>query len=405
MIGQWISSRRDILAIYFSFGFQSTATAISWQFITYFIKHDLEVSSFLLMTLVWSAPAIIVMVGSNLWGSISDRKGRRKPFMIMGFLGYALTYFLYSFVQDWMQFLFVSLVGSLFYASALPVGQAYLTTDIKNKGEVLGGFLMAQSAGWFIGALGSGFTYDYLGMFTLYRIAGALSLLATILCIAFVRDIEVKPSVEIYEVDRLSILSRPGMKRLLGSVTISSVGINSLTFVLAILIVDELHGDPAHVGLANSLATFFAVLIASRIGRIVDEKGPIKILLVGFSLYMIIAFIFASTSNPLIATFSQAIPVYPFVSTAAYAMAAMISGKSERGSAMGLIVGGQNAGNAIGPIIGGIFAEYIFGTVQPIAWIYLLLNFIALLLAFSLISISKELHENEIYGNEIEPGL
>ncbi|TXT54213.1 MAG: Multidrug resistance protein MdtG [Candidatus Thorarchaeota archaeon] len=393
------------MAIYISFGFQSTATAISWQFITYFVKHDLQVSSFLLMTLVWSAPAVVTMVASNLWGSVSDKKGRRKPFMIMGFVGYAATYLMYSFIQDWLQFLFVSLVGSFFYAAALPIGQAYLTTDTKSKGERLGSFLMAQSAGWFIGALGSGYTYDFLGMFMLYRIAGFLSIGAVLLCIIFVRDIHVTPSIEVDEPDKLTILKKPGMKRLVGSITLSSIGINSLTFVLAILIVDELKGNPAHVGLANSLATFFAVLIASRIGRAVDQKGPINILLVGYSLYMIIAFIFATTTDPMIATLSQAIPVYPFVSTAAYSMAAMISGKSERGRAMGVIVGGQNAGNAIGPIIGGLFAEYIFGRVQPIAWIYLLLNFIALLLALSLITISKELHENEKADEAVEMGL
>jgi MFS family permease len=56
---------------------------------------------------------------------------------------------------------------------------------------------------------------------------------------------------------------------------------------------------------------------------------------------------------------------------------------------MSLINGAQNAGSAFGPIIGGLFAQYIFLTAKPIAWITLCFSIIGLLLSISLRTLSN----------------
>jgi MFS family permease len=380
--------------VYFTYALQAAAQAISWQFVTFFVKNELNTPGFIELTIIWSVPAIVTLLMANFWGSLSDRLGRRRVFMILGFVGYAATFLFYSFVSNSIQYLVVAIVGAVFSSAALPAGQALLTTRSDKKGERLGTFIAAQSGGWFLGAFVSGALYDYIGMFQLYRVAALLSLAATLTCATLVREV---PFVTRKSVERTSIseiLRRAGMARLTLAVALSQIGINSVSFLLAIMIVDELGGTTAWVGLANSGATLTAFFVTRYIGRVVDNKGPVRVLIAAYLSYGIFAAFFAVVTNPIIASILWALPIYPLSSTATTALAALISGEEERGRAMSLVYGAQNAGVALGPIIGGLFAEYIFLRVQPISWINMVCNVIALLLAASLFNLRVEQRED-----------
>lgn len=378
---------RATIYIYLTYALQAAAQAISWQFVTFFVAHELHTPGFIELTIIWSAPAIVTLLMTNFWGWLSDRLGRRRMFMIIGFAGYAATFILYSIVSNSVQYLGVALVGAVFSSAALPAGQALLTTHSEKKGERLGTFIAAQSGGWFLGAFVSGALYDYIGMFALYRIAGVLSMAATITCATLVREVPFVRRRSFEKTSIIEILRRAGMSRLTLAVAISQIGIGSVSFLLAIMIVDELGGTTAWVGLANSGATLTAFFVTRYIGRMVDNRGPVRVLVVAYLSYAIFATFFAVVSDPIVASFLWALPIYPLSSTATTALAALISGEDERGRAMSLVYGAQNAGAALGPILGGIFAEYVFLRVQPISWINMLCNIVALLLAASLFNL------------------
>jgi DHA1 family multidrug resistance protein-like MFS transporter len=320
----------------------------------------------------------------NIWGSISDNLEVRKPFMIIGFIGYASTFLLYSFVTNSFQFLIVAIIGAFFSSAALPVGQAYLTTQTDKKGERIGLFLIAQSIGWFIGTLSSGFLYDYIGMVALYRIAAALCIIATLVNATFASDFPIVKKDESKKGSFRTSLEKSGMVRVFLTYLMSMIGMNSVSFLLAIIIVDELGGPYFYVGLANSTATLIAILITGYVGKATDRHGQVTILIASMFVYVLFSLSFALAADPILATILWAIPIYPLSNTASFSLGAIISGEEERGQAMSLINGAHNAGNAIGPIVGGIFAQYIFGSAQPIAWITLCFTFIGLLLSITL---------------------
>ncbi|MGQ4911526.1 MAG: MFS transporter [Candidatus Thorarchaeota archaeon] len=391
------SMDRATISVYFTYAMQATAQAISWQFVTFFVKHDLNAPGFLELTIIWSLPAIVVMVMSNFWGWLSDRLRRRKVFMLIGFTGYAVTFLLYSFVSTSTQYLLIAVVGAVFYSSALPAGQAHLTTATDKKGERLGYFVAAQSGGWFLGAFMSGLLYDHIGMFTLYRIAAIMSIVAMVSCLVLIRDIPFLPRDEtLAKTGFGELLRRPGMSRLTLAVTLSQIGMNSVAFLLAIILVDELAGTTTFVGMANSAATIVALLTTGLIGKIVDRRGPVKILIVAYLSYTLFAAAFAMVTSPIIATILWALPIYPFSSTATTALAALISGEDERGRAMALVYGAQNAGGAIGPVVGGLLAEYVFFMAQPISWLNMICNLMALALAVSLLRVGKRRHAERV---------
>ncbi|MHA2068072.1 MAG: hypothetical protein ACXABY_27240 [Candidatus Thorarchaeota archaeon] len=70
---------------------------------------------------------------------------------------------------------------------------------------------------------------------------------------------------------------------------------------------------------------------------------------------------------------------------------------------MSLVSGAQNIGSAMGPVLGGIFAQFVFGTVQPVSWINMMFNLIAMALAFSLLGIvGSGLSASDTDGKEVE---
>ncbi len=378
---------RAVTAVYLAYSIQAMAQAIIWQWQTFFVKHGLFVEDFLILTLAYSAPAFVVMIATNAWGSISDRIGRRKPFMIIGFLGYATTFFFYSMVTDVIQFVFVGIVGAIFSSAALPMGQAHLTTNTERKGERLGFFLAAQSGGWFFGALSSGIVYDIIGMRSLFLLAAILGIVATGSCVIYVRDIPFEFKKREDGKGFRELIRIPGMGHLVSAVCLSQIGMNAVSYVMAIIVVDELGGLTSYVGFANSGATLVAVLITGHIGRLVDRKGPVKVLISAFAAYSFFSMGFAIVTDPIVACILWAFPIYALSSTATSALAAYITNEDERGRAMSLIYGAQNTGTFAGPIIGGLFAQFLFGAAQPISWLNMTFNIVALLIGISLFRI------------------
>ena len=404
---------RSIASVYVAYALQATALAISWQFVTYFVKHELNAISFLQQSAAFAAPAIVTMIMTNVWGSLSDSLKKRKVFMVIGFLGYALTFVLYAIVVDIIQYLIVALVGAAFSSAALPMGQAHLTTNVRNKGERLGYFVAAQSAGWFFGALLGGAFYDIIGMRALFIVAAILSLGTTISSAILIQDIPFDEVDKSIQRGFRELVRAPGMSRLTAAVALSQIGMNAISAFFTIMIVDELGaGDTSYlalVGLANSGATFIAILVTGEVGKIVDRSGPIKVLILAYASYVTFSFLFGIVTDPIIAVIMWALPIYPLSATAASALAARISGENERGRAMSLIYGAQNAGGWIGPLVGGFFAEYIFFATQPISFLNMAFNLIALVLAISLLRVKlsegrlKPAHLEEIqYDGQIE---
>ncbi|MFW9957021.1 MAG: MFS transporter [Candidatus Odinarchaeota archaeon] len=398
---------RSIASVYVAYALQATALAISWQFVTYFVKHELNAISFLEQSAAFAFPAIVIMIMTNVWGSLSDRWKKRKLFMVIGFIGYTSSFVLYAFVMDIIQYLVVAIVGAVFSSAAMPMGQAHLTTNAPNKGERLGYFVAAQSAGWFFGALFSGAFYDIIGMRALFIVAAALSLGATASSATLIHDIKFNEVDKSIKRSFRDLIAKPGMSRLTAAVALSQIGMNAISAFLAIMIVDELgHGDTSYlafVGLANSGATFIAILVTGKVGKIVDKSGPVKVLILAYASYTVFAFLFGIVTDPVIAAIMWALPIYPLSATATSALAAQISGEDERGRAMSLIYGAQNAGGWIGPFVGGIFAQYVFFATQPISFLNMAFNLGALLLAISLLKARLSSSESKTIHFESKP--
>jgi DHA1 family multidrug resistance protein-like MFS transporter len=98
----------------------------------------------------------IQLVASPLWGSVSDRRGR-KPVLSVGLLGYGISMLLFGLSTElWMLFV-VRGVGALLSAATMPTTMAYVSdsTSEQERGGGMGALGAAMGLGMVLGpALG-----------------------------------------------------------------------------------------------------------------------------------------------------------------------------------------------------------------------------------------------------------
>jgi MFS family permease len=140
---------------------------------------------------VTSLTALASVPGSILWGNLSDRWGRRRPFLHLGFLGLGASLLLTGLGHTIMQVLILSALGGALGAAIGPVGSALVLDDAPQEEwpERLGRF--NQIGGWsfvagmLIGTLWLKLLPGHLGtgpaMRGLFLLGGGVTLLSMIL--------------------------------------------------------------------------------------------------------------------------------------------------------------------------------------------------------------------------------
>ncbi len=104
-----------------------------------------------------AAAALAGVPGSIFWGNASDKVRRRKPFLLLGFLGFALSTALIGMAHSIQVVLIASIVGGLLSSAIGPVATALVvdTTPVEKLPEAFGSF--SRIGGWsFVGGLLTG---------------------------------------------------------------------------------------------------------------------------------------------------------------------------------------------------------------------------------------------------------
>jgi len=132
--------------------------------------------------------AVMRLIFGPIWGSISDRVGR-KPILMIGILGYAITMVWFGLAtQLWMLFAARILSGVLSSATA-PTTMAYIgdSTPVKERGGGMGTLGAATGLGTIFGpAMGGLLAGESLSI--PFFIAGGMSILALILTALFLPE-------------------------------------------------------------------------------------------------------------------------------------------------------------------------------------------------------------------------
>jgi DHA1 family multidrug resistance protein-like MFS transporter len=147
---------------------------------------------------VTALAALAGVPASIFWGNLSDRLGRRRPFLLLGFLGFATSLLLISLGHSVSQVLIVSTLGALFSTAIEPVASALVLDNVPEDRwpESLGRF--NQIGGWsFVAGLLVGTAWlallpgqwsPALAMRGLFLTAGGVASLSLALALGWLRE-------------------------------------------------------------------------------------------------------------------------------------------------------------------------------------------------------------------------
>jgi MFS family permease len=306
-------------------------------------------------TLFFSVETLAYLIFAPLWGLLSDRTGRRKPFIVIGFLTSGLLYAAFGFIDRVGLLLFVRFVQGAMSVMGWSTLMAAVLDHVgeHRRGRMMGLMGASLILGVSLGAPMGGYVTRSLG-------ARAPVFVAAMLFLVVALGSALLPTYRVQSAPTrfASILTTlRGQPRLLLPMAFHFVDRFTVGFFVVIfpLYLDSMGAtDPAVRGryLANFLLPF--ALLQYVFGRLTDAVGPYKPLILGSLAYGLLTCFVGLAGLTLLFPTMIALGVLAAVMfPPAITLTSMLSEPSTRGTAMGGFNFAGSLGFAVGPLVGG----------------------------------------------------
>lgn len=314
--------------------------------------------STLIIGLVSSVNAAGVLIGSMLWGRLSDRSSRRLLLFIttggvavaigiLALLPPASVVLASSFSRSFMRLGFTTVTMALI--SGMSAEQ--------RRGKNLSYVTSARSLGMAIGSMAAGFVLEGLGFRGAFSLMACLPIIGSIFLLRIPRaDVPNAPAK--HSSWRLAFSS--GLSDLYLSTLLRQMAIHG-TFALLAVYMASLGIQPRWIGLIAALNTGTQVLALLVFGRLADKVGRRRIFMLGFALSALVPVMFASTTH-ISAMMIGYITLGVSFSSLYIGSTAYIGDRipvERQGSMFGLYETSRGLGGVIGPIIAGAITPAI----------------------------------------------
>lgn len=272
-------------------------------------------------------------------GYWSDRLGKRKPFVIVGYAMSALAKLLLAITTSWQQVLTLRVGERLGKGIRSAPRDAILaaSTEKRRRGRGFGLHRAMDSGGALLGTLAVLGLYWFLGLgfIQLFLIAGLLGFVSLV-PLLFVQE---KGDGTLPQPPRLALsaLSQPLRRFMLVAFTYALANFSYMFFVLRS---EGLFEDRLAVAvplLLYALYQFSFTLLAIPAGILSDRIGRRAVLLAGYALFALVSlgFIFAQTLPSLLLLFLLYGVNYALVEATERTLVSDLAPETERGTALG----------------------------------------------------------------------
>lgn len=296
-------------------------------------------------------------------GHFSDRFGRRKPFIYLGYGLSALMKLFYPFSRVWPQLLLFRVLertgkgvrtaprDAIIAESAKKEvrGKAFGIHRALDTSGAIGGSILAFVLFWFLN----------LGFESILLIAAFIAFLA-LPPIYFVKEEEKKP------VKRKLGIGLQGLSRELRLfILVASVfALANFTYMFFILKAQQAFTAREAIGIPILLYILFNVvyaLLAIPAGMLSDRIGRHKVLLMGYTAFAVtsLGFAFASSLLPLIALFTLYGSAFALIDANQRALVSDLAAKDLRGTALGTFHTSISIATLLSGVIAGALWEYV----------------------------------------------
>jgi MFS family permease len=320
-------------------------------------------------------------------GALSDRSGRRKPFIQGGLVLMGVSTLAFVLAGRFTDLLALRSLQGLGVALTVPASLALMSTATQKqtRGGSMGIYSTMRMLGFAIGPLLGGLLYDHFGFDTAFYTGGAFILLAVILVHVWVK--EIPPSI----VDRAKRPFRIIDWELL---TAGILGLGVATFVMAsafsMMTTLEKQFNARLHETAFGFSIAFSALMVSRLifqiplGRLSDRVGRKPFILAGLILMAPATALLGEVESTLQLTGLRLLQglASAAVAAPAFALAADLSKAGGEGRQMSIITMGFGLGIALGPLLAGVLAvssfelPFLIGGLMSLAGVWIVNRYV-----------------------------
>jgi DHA1 family multidrug resistance protein-like MFS transporter len=314
--------------------------------------------------LLISTSALLELLFGPLWGSISDRTGR-KPILLLGLLGYGLSSLLFGLSTElWMLFASRALSGILSSAT-FSTALAYISdsTSERDRGGGMGALGAAIGLGLILGPAAGG----WLGSGSLalpFFVAAGSSLLALLLAALWLPEslpFEVRQRARKLRTIDLGAVWRAlfgPIGLLMSLLFLVSFGLTNFESIFGLYAAQVLDYGPARVGtilaVVGLVSTLGKAVLIGPLTRRWGEAPIIKVSLAASAVAFVILLLASTYPAVLLAT-------GVFILSKTMLRTVIISLASKRATAgQGATMGLSNSFMNLGRIVGPIWAGFVF---------------------------------------------
>jgi DHA1 family multidrug resistance protein-like MFS transporter len=314
--------------------------------------------------------AVMRLICGPLWGSLSDRVGR-KPVLMVGIFGYGISMILFGLAtQLWMLFVFRILSGILSSATS-PTTMAYIgdSTPERERGQGMGILGAAVGVGTIVGP-GLGGLLGGENLVLPFFIAGGMSFLALLLVwLLLPESLPPEARQGVKEKKRLQFgeiwqALSSSIGSLLLMAFLASFGLTTFFGIFGLYALDKYSAGPEAVGVIMMVFGLVTALAQGLLTGPLTRRWGEAAVIQGTLVAAAAGFLAISLADTFI-IFLFAIGLFTLATALlAPAVSALTSRRTplEQGLTMGLSNAAQSLGRIAGPLLGGItfdlFIEY-----------------------------------------------
>jgi DHA1 family multidrug resistance protein-like MFS transporter len=351
--------------------------------------------------------ALMQLIFSPVWGSLSDRIGR-KPVLTIGVFGFGITMVLFGLsTQLWMLFAARALSGILSSAT-LPTSMAYIgdSTSEEERGGGMGVIGAAMGLGMVLGP-GLGGLLAGQNLAVPFFVAGGLSFLAMVLILLFLPESLPKEErqqggrVQFINLNELWQALKSPIGILLFLAFLLSFGLTAFEAIFGLYALARFDYGPQRVGTILMVIGFVsAVVQMSLTGPLTRRWGEATVIKVSL-LLSAVGFPLMLLANSYLTILVTSGFFMIGVSLLRPAVSSLISRQATVGQ--GVAMGLNNSFQSMGRIVGPIWAGFIFDL--DLRYPYLSGSIVMLLgFIFSLFTVRQEAGEKAPENSEVSGG-
>lgn len=368
----WETWQINLYVLWFGQFLVNAGMTMITPFLSLYLAQDLGVTGDAVGVwagIIFSANFMTSFLFQPLWGSLSDKYGRKIMLLRSGF-GMAIVITLMGFAQTPWQLLLLRLLnGTISGFNPASISLISGTTPKKRMGFAMGLMQSGSVAGTILGPLIGGALADWIGFRPIFYVIGALLFLASLLALFLVRE----------NFDREEAAHKPQVSTMEGLKDLVKVpqlpALFTVTFLIQFamispmallpLYVEKLHGTAVNIafwaGVVSAVTGISNMITSPVLGKLSDRVGAHRILtyaLIGASLFLIPQAFVGTVWQLILVRFLMGV----FMGGLLPSVNALIrsytpDGKESR--AFGFNSSTLALGNMTGSLIGGFLAGYI----------------------------------------------